>query len=441
MTPNRLILVTSLALFAMFFGAGNLIIPVMIGVEAGHLSWIAAVGFICSGVLLPAMSMVALASKRKEEKRLADRLGAPVGLVLTTAIFLSCGMIYGIPRVGAVSFEFVVAPLVNDSQWALAIYLFAFFAVSYTLARRPAKMVRHIGMVLTPTLLVLLAALVIASFTVPVINTEASPQFSSSPVAGGFIQGYFTMDALAALVFGGVIVASFAAAGHADRQLQKSTALAGVTAGLLLSVVYLGLIRVGLVGSGSNGAEVISGVAHQIFGRSGQMLFGAIVVLACLTTTLGLIAAFVHYFHELVPNVSAHAWLVICVSVSFALANLGLERILAVVAPLNQLLYPMVICLIVVSLVDLVVPIRLLWSYRASAWIAGVLAVVESLYTTGISLFMPVREWLNLLPMGQLHMAWVVPALVGLFVGVGMDYANRNGHSNRANPGDKFVTA
>lgn len=117
MKSNRIVFVTGLALFAMFFGAGNLIIPVMIGVNAGTQSWVSAIGFIASGVLLPALSMIALATKHPEEERFADRLGAPVGFVLTTIIFLSCGMIYGIPRVGAVSFEFAAAPIVGIASW------------------------------------------------------------------------------------------------------------------------------------------------------------------------------------------------------------------------------------------------------------------------------------------------------------------------------------
>lgn len=421
MKSNRIVFVTGLALFAMFFGAGNLIIPVMIGVNAGTQSWVSAIGFIASGVLLPALSMIALATKHPEEERFADRLGTPVGLVLTTIIFLSCGMIYGIPRVGAVSFEFAAAPIVGNSQLALLAYSAGFFTVAYFLARRPAQMVRNIGTWLTPALLALLLALVIASFSLPEVNVEPKDMFVTSPVVGGFIQGYFTMDALAALVFGGVIVAAFAAAGHKDRQLQRSTALAGVFAGMLLTIVYLGLIRVGLVGTGSNGAAVISGVAHGAFGKAGQMLFGAIVVLACLTTTLGLIAAFVHYFHTLVPQISAHSWLLMCVGVSFALANLGLERILAVVAPLNQLLYPMVICLVLVALLDAIMPLELYWSYRVSAWIAGFLAVFEALYSTGFEMFESLRIFLDVFPMGYLQMAWVAPALAGLMIGLILD--------------------
>ncbi|MDP9801277.1 LIVCS family branched-chain amino acid:cation transporter [Arcanobacterium wilhelmae] len=417
----RTLVVTGLALFAMFFGAGNLIIPAMIGVDGGSSAWVGAIGFLSTGVLLPVLSMVALSTKRADEPRLADRMGKTLGLAVTTLIFLFTGMVYVIPRVGAVSFEMGAAPLVGSSPLTLLVYSALFFAVTLALALRPNRIVAHIGIVLTPALLILLLVLIVAAWNAPVVNIEPKGTFATSPVVAGFIQGYFTMDALAAQMFGGVILASLAAAGFTGRNLHRGTAIAGVMAGAILGVIYLGLVAVGLVGTGANGAAVIANVAHAMFGPAGQTVFGAIVLLACLTTALGLTGASVEYFHSLVPAISRRNWLYICIGVSFALTNLGLERILAVVAPANQLLYPIVIVLVVVTLIAAGMRRDLYWAYRLPAWVAGSLSVLEAAWSTGVGAFAPLRSVLDVFPLGSLQMAWVVPAAAALAVGLLLD--------------------
>ncbi|MGV9195792.1 branched-chain amino acid transport system II carrier protein [Arcanobacterium canis] len=417
----RTLLVTGLALFAMFFGAGNLIVPVMIGVDGGRAAWVGAVGFLSTGVLLPVLSMVALSTKRPDESRLADRMGRTFGLAVTTLIFLFTGMVYVIPRVGAVSFEMGAAPIVGSSPLALFTCSAIFFALTLALALRPNRIVARIGIVLTPALLILLLVLIVAAWNAPVINHHPEGTFASSPVVAGFIQGYFTMDALAAQMFGGVILSSLAAAGFRGRNIHRGTAIAGVMAGAILGIIYLGLVVVGRVGQGANGAQVIANVAREMFGSGGQAVFGLIVVLACLTTALGLTGASVEYFHGLVPSISRRRWLYICIGVSFALTNLGLERILAVVAPANQLLYPIVIVLVAVTLLAAGIHRNLYWSYRLPAWVAGGLSVLEAAWSTGLAVAAPLRSVLDIFPLGSLQMAWVVPASCALAIGLLLD--------------------
>lgn len=190
----------------------------------------------------------------------------------------------------------------------------------------------------------------------PPVNTVPNEQYQAAPVVTGFIHGYFTMDALAALMFGGVVISTLSAAGWNKRQVHRGTALAGMLSGVFLVVVYVGLVRVGQVGVGDNGAALTANVTRDLFGAIGQTLFGMIVVLACFTTALGLLGASVEYFHDLIPAISQKTWLGIATGVSFALTNLGLVKILAIVAPVNQLLYPIVMVLVVVSLIDLATP-------------------------------------------------------------------------------------
>lgn len=419
------VLTTGLAVFAMFFGAGNLILPTMIGAEAGRTAPVAIIGFLLTGVALPALSMIALSTKREEEPYLAVRLGARLGLVTTAAIYLGCGMVYAIPRVGAVSYEMTLAPFVPDGPIALLAFTAVFFGAAYLLTRRPSRIVAHVGGWLTPVLLVLLAVLVIAALGLPVRSTEPVGAYASSPGVGGFVQGYFTMDGLAAQLFGGIALTSLLSAGMSVREARRGTLWAALIAAVLLMAVYLGLVHVGRVGVGENGAALISNVSRELFGVGGQVLFGAIVLLACLTTTIGLVGASSEFFHRLVPRLSEHAWLVVTLVVSFALANLGLEAILAVVAPINQLLYPMVICLVLVALLDAMLPLRLHWSYRLPAWAAGALSIPEALWSTQAGVFAPLRTVLDAFPFGALQLAWTVPALVALVIGLVLDASGR----------------
>ncbi|MCS6711959.1 branched-chain amino acid transport system II carrier protein [Brachybacterium sp. EF45031] len=450
MSPHlsaRLVAATGLALFAMFFGAGNLIIPTMIGVEAGPAASRAMLGFALTGVLLPALSTIAATTVRPEERRLADRIGPRLGLLVTAAIFLGCGMIYGIPRVGAVSYEMSLAPalggggdgvLAADAGGAGGIaarvaYSAVFFGLAYVLTRRPSRILTVLGGWLTPLLLALLAALVVSVLQVAPVHPQPSATYARSPELAGFVQGYFTMDALAALLFAGVVIGSFTAAGLDRQAVRRGTVISAVIAAALLVAVYAGLVRVGMVGAGSNGAEVLAGVAQERFGTAGQLLFGAIVVLACLTTTIGLSSASAQFFHELWPRLSEHAWLTLTLGVSFLLSNLGLEAILAVVAPINQLLYPIVICLILVALLEVLLrgvraghgAGRLHWAYRLPAWVAGLLSVPEALWSTQAAVFAPLRQLLDAFPLGELQLAWVVPALVALAVGLLVDLTGR----------------
>ncbi|MGV9183215.1 branched-chain amino acid transport system II carrier protein [Arcanobacterium canis] len=419
----RSVIVAAFALFAMFFGAGNLILPVMIGVNGGDHAYIGAAGFVITGAALTVAGMLAASTQRPDEKRIADRIGSRFGLIFTCALYLAIGMIYPTPRVAAVSFEIAIAPSTGSGQLALFLYTLVFFAVCYVLVRRPHKVVGNIGGWLTPVLLFLLVVMVALSFTLPHTSHQANTDYASSPFASGLIEGYFTMDSLATLMYGSVIMTALAGAGLEGRQLRRGTAIASLIAGILLAACYFGLINVGAVGNGDNGAEVITGVAARLFGTAGQVFFGVMIILACMTTAIGLLASGSRFWHEVIPSVSAHTWLIVHLAAAVLISNLGLKTILAVVAPICQLLYPVTICLIVVALIESAMRARhLVWVYRLPAWTAGVLSIVEALNSTGVKLFEPLRQVLNVFPLGTVKMAWVVPALVALAVGIVIDF-------------------
>ena len=429
---TKSIIFAGFALFAMFFGAGNLILPAMIGVQAGDKAYVAVLGFVLTGAVLTVAGMIAAGTLREDEERIADRVGPRFGLIFTTILFVATAMLYPTPRVAAVSFEMAAVPLVGSGHLQLFFYTVIFFGICYVLVRQPAKIIERIGGFLTPVLLILLVILVAASYALPELDHPTVEPYIDAPFVDGLIEGYFTMDSLATLMYGPVILGALSASGFVGKELRRGMAWASILAGSLLAICYVGLIHLGAVGDGPNGAVVITQVSHQLFGRTGQLVFGVIIFLACLTTALGLLASSSDYFHKLFPKISQHGWLLIHLAVVFPLSNLGLETILSLVAPINQLLYPITISLIVVALIETIMPgkRRLAWAYRLGTYTAVIMAIPQALYSTKLSMFGPLREFLVIFPIGHLQMAWVVPTVVAIGTGIILDITS-----------DRFTTA
>lgn len=422
------ILVTSLALFAMFFGAGNLIFPTMIGVNSGSAFYSAIFGFLCTGVALPAMAIVASATSREGITSSSRRMGTRFGFLYTLIVFLSTGVLYAIPRVATVSYEMSVKQFFPHrfDRISLAVYTVVFFALVALVCINAQKLTDRIGAILTPALLILITVVVVVGiFTLSPVSHAPAEEFASNALASGILQGYFTMDAIAAFVFGGVIISSLQNSGFGQgRRLFGATVLTGIFAALILAVVYLGLAALGARVTDtniSNGAAALSTMSHVLFGRAGMAIFGGIVFLACLTTAAGLVSASSQYFCRLFPSVAMPTMVMIHVFIAAALSNLGLELILQVVAPINVFVYPITIIFTLVCLLDIVVPGHMKWTYRAGAWTAAAFAIVDSVRSVAGYENFADSIW-NLLPLGKAGLGWIVPALVLALVGFTIDY-------------------
>ncbi len=429
-------LVSGFALFAMYFGAGNLIFPVMIGVDSGTNITAATLGFLATGVLLPLLGMIAASTARPEEKdTIAGRIGHLLGRTFLIIVFLSTGMLYAIPRVATVSYEIAIKPLLAEhSAGADRIWLFAFlvvfFAITSFFVLSPGTIIDRVGAILTPILLIFLLILIATVVTtLPALSTAPANDYVHAPLQTGLIQGYFTMDAIASLVFGFVIIFEMRKRGfETPRSLLKATSIVAAIAGLLLAIIYIGLAAIGVRIADqnySNGAEALAHTAIRVFGHAGLFVFGVIVLFACLTTATGLITSSAHYFHSLLPSLSYRTFVIIHLLVSLILANLGLQAILAVVAPINQLIYPVAICLILLAVAEGLSGIHFFWTYRTTAWAAAFVSIFEALWSTNLDAFAPLRGYLDLLPGGSVHMPWVAPAAIALVIGLIIDASTR----------------
>ena len=356
---KRDLLVVSVMLFALFFGAGNLIFPPFLGQNAGTHTLAAMVGFLATAVILPVLGVVVVARFDGLEK-LGQQVGKRFALVFTLLIYLSIGPGLGIPRAASVPFEMAVAPYLpqgaNLSLW-MAVYSLVFFLVALWLCLSPGKLVNRIGRGLTPAMLTLLTLLFVC-FLFRGETQVAQPRdsYAAAPLLKGFTEGYNTMDTIAALNFGLVISTTLASFGLREkRDRMRYTVLAGLLAGTILALVYAMLSYMGMCSSGvyalqDNGAWTLRCIVYQVFGGTGAVLLAAIFTLACLTTCVGLINSISQYFSTLFARVSYRTWVFVITFFSLLVCNLGLNMILSISVPVLNAIYPVSIVLILLGL-------------------------------------------------------------------------------------------
>ena len=411
---KRNLLVVSVMLFALFFGAGNLIFPPFLGQNAGTNTGPAMVGFLATAVLLPVLGVVVVA-RFDGLQNLGSQVGRRFALVYTVLIYLSIGPGLGIPRAASVPFEMAVAPYLPqgaDPRLWMALYSLVFFLIALWLCLNPGKLVDRIGRGLTPLLLALIALLFVCFlFRGKVQIAPPQAAYASSPLLQGFTEGYNTMDTIAALNFGLVISTTLGSFGlQKRRDKMRYTIFAGILAGTILALVYLMLSYMGMCSSGvyeiqENGAWVLRCIVYQVFGPIGAVLLAAIFTLACLTTCVGLINSISQYFSMLFQKVSYRAWVYLITFFSLLVCNLGLNAILSISIPILGAIYPVSIVLILLGLThDLWKKNRFV--YPMTIWGTAAVSIAFTLDDARVPLG-ALGRLLHRLPLYHLGFGWV----------------------------------
>ncbi len=433
---SRQSLFVGVTLFSMFFGAGNLIIPPLLGLQAGDAVVPAMIGFLITGIGLPMLGIIAvgLAGTARD---LATRVHPVFSSVFVAAIYLAIGPCLAIPRTSSTAFEMVqpLLPAGISLEAACLVFSVVFFAVAYLLAMHPSALTKLLGRITGPALIVLIVAVVGAALIDPVDASRAvHGVYEGNAVMAGFQTGYQTMDLLASLTFGIIIATNIRELGVTDDAgLTREVSRAGVFAGVLMGLIYCGLAVVGLnmapaMPDATNGAAILTASATLHFGSIGTVVVAAIFLLACLNVCIGLISCCGTYFAEAFPRVPYRTWALGFAVFSCAVSNFGLDAILAFSVPLLNALYPMAIVLVVMGMMhkgcDLVP--------RTWPWVMGLTGVVS--VSTALRDAFFAGAWLpfDALPFAGLGMNWVVPALVGMVIGVAMSGVRRGAAGNAA---------
>lgn len=416
-----------LMLFALFFGAGNLIFPAFLGQQAGS-NWLSAMsGFLLTGAGLPLLGVIAIGySGSRDVQDLASRVTPWYGVAFAAVLYLAIGPLFATPRTATVTFEIGVTPFIGPEHKTIALAIFSafFFGVTYWLSISPGKLVDRIGKVLTPALLATIAVLVGYAAFNPMGELQAAQGgFADRPFVTGVLEGYQTMDALASLVFAIIVIDAARALGVRNRaQLLATTTVAGAVAAACLAVVYLligymGATSVAGLGLQENGAAVLSKTAQHYFGMGGNVLLSAIVFLACLSTAVGLIISCSEYFNRLLPAISYKTFVVIFTLVSMAFANKGLSGIISISVPVLMLLYPLTVVIILLAFLNnwfggsRVVYVCTIFA----TLVVGVLDAWKAAFS-----FAPETAALinSIFPLYDIGMGWLLPASIGFVLGL-----------------------
>lgn len=431
-------------LFGMFFGAGNLIFPVTLGQNAGSNVWIASIGMLITAVGLPLMGVAALGISRSEGLfHLSSKVSRPYAMFFTCALYLTIGPFFAIPRCASVSFTIGLERLLpqSDFMW-LWLFLFsvAFFAVALFFSLRPGKILTWIGKILNPAFLLFLGILVIVAMVSPgakISDIEPIGNYASQPFFAGFLEGYNTMDALASLAFGIVVVQVIRDLGVKEPgDVAKSTAFSGIFSCVFMGIIYLAVVIVsaqsrGLFPAAANGGTALAQIAEHYLGKAGLVILAVTVTLACLKTAIGLITSCSETFTAMFPKgPSYRIWAIIFSCVSLLFANLGLNSIIGYSVPVLMFLYPLSIVLVMLALFGK------FFNHDKNIYRFTIgFTFVGAIYDLLKALPENVRLLLNLdgfigavgkvLPLSAHGLGWICPTLVGLCIGIVLYIINR----------------
>jgi LIVCS family branched-chain amino acid:cation transporter len=419
-------------LFGLFFGAGNLIFPVHLGQEAGSAVPMATLGFLLTAIGLPFMGIVAIGlSGSSGLFDLAGRVHRGYGYGLTVLLYLTIGPFFAIPRTCTVSYEIAIAPFVQGRA-GLPAFAILFFLAALFFALRPSRILDWIGKILNPLFLLFLAFLVVTAIARPMGQVDVAavqPSYAAVPFFTGFLEGYNTMDALASLAFGIIVVRALQDVGiGTPKGIAIGTIKAGAVSVLLMGLIYgclsyIGATSLSLFPLSSNGGIALAQVARHYFGPWGSILLALIVTIACLKTAIGLITACSETFVGLFPRLARYRTFVfLFTAISTLIANVGLDRIIRISVPVLMFLYPLAISLIVLGLLS---P---LFKDRRVVYVAATAFTLFASFGDLLRACFPVPPdhgvvsallsfYASFLPFFDLGMGWVVPLSVGLASG------------------------
>ncbi|MCG9785867.1 branched-chain amino acid transport system II carrier protein [Vibrio mediterranei] len=409
------IIAVGFMLFAFFLGAGNIIFPPLAGQLAGDHLLPAMTGFLLTAVGLPLITIIAVAVAGGSWEHLTKDLPKRAATLIAVLIFIIIGPAFAAPRTGLVAYEMAVRPFFADAaQMHLTVFSILFFAIAMAFAWSQGKLIDVIGKVLTPVLFVGLIVLAGAVFIDPQGEMIAPVgDYLTQPLTKGFLEGYNTMDTFGSLMFGMLIVDALRKKGITE---QAATTKYLITSALIaaaglafvyISLFYLGATSATVAAGADNGGAILSQYVQALFGPYGQIVLSVIVLLACLTTAIGLISACSDYFSSL-TSISYHKWVIIIGVACATVANIGLAQLISLSVPVLFALYPVAIALVALTFARKKLANPKL-AYRVVVLVALTFALIDAAKVSGIDV-----SFFNVLPLFSVGMGWVMPTFAAI---------------------------
>ncbi len=403
------------------------------GKLVGDQAPIAIIGFLITGVGLPLSGIIACAKINGTFSDISGRVGRKFSVIATTALILAIGPMLAIPRTAATTYELGINPVFPSIPPIVGVVIY--FAICLAFVLRPSGIVDNIGKILTPALLVLLAIIIIKGLVSPlgpVINTNFEGAFSKS-----LLEGYQTMDAMASVIFSSIILTSVRAKGYTDKNdIISATIKSGVVAILGLAFVYGGLMILGsqtsqIIPQEMGRSALVVEIVKRDLGNAGTIILGLAVGLACLTTAIGLISTGADYFSGLTKGkVSYNTFAIIISVVSALLGTGGVEKIVKFAVPVLQILYPIVIVLIVITLLGKLVKNNNI--VKITVYTTLIVSVIDTIniLTNGSVSF--IKSLLGIIPLSNVGFSWLIPAIIAFIIGTVIFGKKQDGNSEIA---------
>lgn len=413
------ILISGLALFAIFFGAGNLIFPPYLGVITGD-GWLATmVGFLLADPVIPILTVIVTAAAGGRAVDIGKRVGDKFAKILTLAAIICIGPAFAIPRTAATTYEVGFQSFFpNLPIWVVTI---VFFAITFALSFKESNVVNIIGKYITPALLVFLFIVIVKAIISP-IGKPVDVPVEGGYFVKGFYEGYQTLDAFASPLFTGIVVADLMRKGYGKQSPKDRLSFiisVGIVASIFLSLVYGGLTYLGASGSSiftadDSRVEILVSLVYMTLGNFGKFALSLCVTLACLTTAIGLTSSAGNFIEELTHGKVKYIYTVIVVTIiSFLLSSLGVDAIINLAVPVLTIGYPIIIALVFYMIFDKKVPYNM--AYILMVIGVTIVAVIE---TFGKQLGLgALVEIIKSLPLAQFGFTWFIPSLVCFIIG------------------------
>ena len=443
LTLRQKILVAG-TLFGMFFGAGNLIFPVHLGQMAGRNALPAIIGFIITAVGIPILGVAAIGITHSDGlQALSGKVGTGYGIFVTCLLYLTIGPLFAIPRCATVSFTTGITPLLGaDSPERLYLLLFSavFFAFVLFFSLRPGKITVWIGKIINPLFLFFFAVLMLAALLAPgaaISAVEPVEAYRSDAFFPALIEGYGTMDAIAGLAFGIVVIDVIRRMGvDNDDAIAEDVLSSGLLTGALMALIYVVSIVVGAQSRGlfelsENGGIALTQIAGHYLGGVGLFILAFTITFACLKTSIGLVTACAETFSKMTNGkISYRSWAILFTVFSFAVSNIGLSAIIEYSIPMLMLIYPPAIALILLAFLgkffahDRTVYIATM----TGTWAAAIFDCMKTLpapVQAALHLDAPIAFAAAHLPLFDKNLGWLLPAVIGFAAGMAIRASRR----------------
>ena len=400
-------IVVGFALFSMFFGAGNLIFPPSLGNKLGDQYLLGIIGFVLTGVGLPLLAILACSKGNGTFESITNKIGTKFTLILTTVLFFAIGPLLAIPRTAATTFEISILPFFPT--WSPIIVMAIYFLINLFFVLKRSSIIDTIGKFLTPALIIVLTIVIVKGIIDPI--GELVPTGATNILSMSLLEGYQTMDALGALLFAGVITSSIVEKGYKGSEVKSVLLKASLIAVVGLAFVYGGLTFIGahtvnLVDSGISNTALLVFIANKILGTFGLILIGTAIGLACLTTSIGLLTAGATFFEKVSNGKLSYKFNAIAISLmSYIIACQGVDKIVKLSVPILNVLYPVAITIIVVTLLN--------------KFLTNIIAIRLAVYTSLVCgfLFSFFGDALSFMPLAGVGFGWVLPTVIALVIG------------------------